>query len=65
MTKIQGIENLLEYLNSIGFPMTEESIRNLLTQRKLPHSQPYGDIFLFDKDHIDWWVAEERKQIIE
>lgn len=65
MKKIQGIENLLKYLDSVDFPMTEERIRNFLNQRNIPHSQPYGDIFIFDEDHIDWWVAEQRKQIIK
>ncbi|UJF25734.1 hypothetical protein [Planococcus sp. 107-1] len=63
MKKIQGIENLLTYLDSKECPMTEEQIRNLITQRTIPHSQPFGDMLIFDKGHIDWWVTEQRKQL--
>lgn len=63
MKKIQGIENLLTYLDSKECPMTEEQIRNLITQRTIPHSQPFGDMLIFDKEHIDWWVTEQRKQL--
>ncbi|CEG22525.1 hypothetical protein BN1080_01454 [Planococcus massiliensis] len=63
MKKIQGIENLLIYLNSKECPMTEAQIRNLITLRTIPHSQPFGDMLIFDKDHIDWWVTEQRNQL--
>ncbi|MDN7225903.1 hypothetical protein QWY22_12365 [Planococcus liqunii] len=61
MKKIQGIKNLLEYLETVGYPMTEERVQHFMAQRKIPHSQAYGDMIFFDSNHIDWWIAEQRK----
>jgi hypothetical protein len=60
MTKIQGVTSLLEYLNSVNYPLTEEQLRMFLDQRKIPHSS-FGDTLFFDLGHIDWWIAEQRK----
>ncbi|MBU9672522.1 hypothetical protein KQ939_11330 [Planococcus sp. CP5-4] len=61
MGKIQGIPKLLEYLEQKRHPMTEEQIEQLLSQRTIPHARPYGDMILFDENHIDWWIEEQRK----
>jgi hypothetical protein len=60
MRKIQGINNLIPYLDSISFPLTREEIQDLIAQKKLPHKKPVSGIFIFDLDHIDWWVNENR-----
>lgn len=61
MAKIQGIENLLVHLESLGYPLTEQQIQNFLTEKKIPHSKPYGDLIVFDCSHIEWWVKMQRK----
>ncbi|MDN5709197.1 MAG: hypothetical protein L0G95_07140 [Planococcus sp. (in: firmicutes)] len=61
MGKIQGIPKLLEYLEQRSYPMTEEQIQQLLSKRTIPHARPYGDMILFDENHIEWWIEEQRK----
>ncbi|WP_282019737.1 hypothetical protein [Planomicrobium okeanokoites] len=61
MGKIQGIENLLVYLDSVGYPLTEQQINEFLLARKIPHSKPYGNMIVFDRVHIQWWVDMQRK----
>jgi len=61
MGKIQGIPKLLEYLEHKSYPMTEDQIMKLLSERTIPHARPYGDMILFDESYIDWWIAEQRK----
>ncbi|MDE0583454.1 hypothetical protein ON064_10455 [Planococcus sp. A6] len=61
MGKIQGIPKLLEYLEQRSCPMTEEQIQQLLSERTIPHARPYGDMILFDENHIEWWIEEQRK----
>ena len=61
MGKIQGIPKLLEYLEQRSYPMTEEQIQQLLSERTIPHARPYGDMILFDENHIEWWIEEQRK----
>ncbi|MGM0898460.1 MAG: hypothetical protein ACQEV0_11205 [Bacillota bacterium] len=61
MGKIQGIPKLLEYLEHRSYPMTEEQVMIFLSERKIPHTRPYGDMILFDEAYIDWWIEEQRK----
>lgn len=61
MKKIQGIKKLLVYLESVGYPLTEEQVNELLANREIPHSNLYGKILMFELSHIDWWIAEQRK----
>lgn len=61
MAKIQGIENLLVYLDSVGYPLSEQQINEFLLARKIPHSKPHGSVIVFDRDHIQWWVSMQRK----
>ena len=60
MSKIQGVASLLEYLNSVDYPLTEEQLQMYLHQRKIPHNS-FGDTVFFELVHIDWWIAEQRK----
>lgn len=61
MGKIQGIENLLVYLDSVGYPLTEQQINEFILNKKIPHSKPYGNMTIFDCSHIAWWVDMQRK----
>ncbi|MFD1030927.1 hypothetical protein [Metaplanococcus flavidus] len=61
MAKIQGIENLLIYLESVGYPLSEQQINEFLSAKKIPHSKPYGNMIVFDRSHIEWWVKMQRK----
>ena len=61
MKKVQGVKSLLKYLEAADYPMTEERVQEFMAQRKIPHSQSYGDMIFFDLSHIDWWIAEQRK----
>lgn len=61
MGKIQGVENLLVYLESVGYPLTEQQINEFLQARTIPHSKPYGEIIVFDSTHIEWWMDMHRK----
>ncbi|MEK4029152.1 MULTISPECIES: hypothetical protein [Bacillaceae] len=60
MRKVYGIENLIAYLSSVNFPITEDKINDLILKRELPHLRPFGSILMFDLDHIDWWINQQR-----
>lgn len=62
MKKVQGVKDLLKYLQSVDYPMTEDQIRQCIAKRTIPHSQSYANTIFFDLDHIDWWISEQRKQ---
>ncbi|WP_422123473.1 hypothetical protein DHX103_01280 [Planococcus sp. X10-3] len=61
MEKIQGIDNLLIYLDSVDYPLSEQQINEFLSAKKIPHSKPYGSMIIFDRSHIEWWVELQRK----
>ncbi|ANU24814.1 hypothetical protein [Planococcus donghaensis] len=64
MRKIQGISNLVTYLESVNYPVAAEQITELMLKRKIPHRKAYQDIVIFNLEHIDWWIAEQQKQQI-
>lgn len=61
MRKIQGIKSLMDYLNSVDYPLSEETLNELILKRDLPHTVPIRNMIIFDLSHIDWWIAEKRK----
>lgn len=61
MGKIHGIENLIDYLESVGYPLSKKQINEFLTAKTIPHSKPYGDMLVFERSHMEWWVALQRK----
>lgn len=61
MKKVQGVKDLLKYLHSVDYPMTEEQINDCIAKRTIPHSQSYSRTIFFDLKHIDWWILEQRK----
>lgn len=65
MVKIQGVGNLLTYLESVGYPLTEQQINEFIEAKTIPHSKPYGGRIVFDSSHMDWWVDLQRKHGIK
>ncbi|MGI2327139.1 hypothetical protein [Planococcus sp. YIM B11945] len=61
MSKIQGIKNLMDYLETIDYPLTEQQIQLFLSEKQIPHSNSFGNTIFFNLSHIDWWVTEQRK----
>ena len=61
MRKVQGVRRLIAYFNSVNYPMTEENLIFLMTQREIPHTSPLRNILIFDLNHIDWWIKEQNK----
>jgi hypothetical protein len=58
--KVYGVKNLIDYLASVNYPLTEERIHNLILAKDIPHLRPYENIIVFNLDHIDWWVEQMR-----
>ncbi|GKV65469.1 hypothetical protein NCCP2331_16220 [Sporosarcina sp. NCCP-2331] len=56
--RVRGANDLSKYLHSIGCPMSESTIFNLLRQKKIPHIRPSSRILIFDLDAIDKWIDE-------
>ncbi|WP_026694128.1 hypothetical protein [Peribacillus kribbensis] len=60
MRKVYGVHNLIVYLASVGFPLTEEEVHNLILNKKIPHLRPHSSMIVFNLDHIDWWIEQMR-----
>jgi len=56
MRNVRGARALSEYLESIGAPMSEATIFNLLRKNKIPHRRPSPRILIFNLDVIDEWL---------
>ncbi|GAB3797205.1 helix-turn-helix transcriptional regulator [Virgibacillus kimchii] len=57
MRNVRGAKALSEYLESVGAPMSESTIFNLLRQGKIPHQRPSPRILIFNLDAIDEWLG--------
>ncbi|WP_445487426.1 hypothetical protein [Niallia sp. 03133] len=62
MRKVSGIKNLIIYLHSLDFSITEDEINRLIEEKAIPHQKLIRSILIFDLDHIDWWVKEYREK---
>ncbi|MDG5470544.1 hypothetical protein P6709_02215 [Jeotgalibacillus sp. ET6] len=62
MSKLYGIEKLIEYLASKNYPLSDEKIRTLIHKKIIPHQNPVKGMYSFDMNHIDWWVNEQRSK---
>ena len=62
MRKIQGLSNLVDYLESVNYPLAAEQITDLMSKRKIPHRKAFQNTVIFNLEHIDWWIAEQRKR---
>ncbi|ALC85925.1 hypothetical protein AM499_08860 [Bacillus sp. FJAT-22090] len=60
MKKIYGIKSLVEYLDSVNFPMSESKINDLILKKEIPHQKPLSTMLVFNLEHIDWWIEEQR-----
>ncbi|WLR57344.1 hypothetical protein LC048_11070 [Mesobacillus subterraneus] len=60
MSKIYGIPNLVAYLDTAGYPLTVEQIQQLIAEKELPHLRPTKNLFVFNSDHINWWIQTRR-----
>ena len=60
MRRVIGVNSLLQYLESVQCPMTEEKVNELIAGKQIPHSRPLNRLLLFDLDHIDSWLRERR-----
>jgi hypothetical protein len=60
--RINGIPNLLAYLESVDYPLTEDRILELIHSKDIPHQRPFKDLLVFNTDHIDWWISTQKKQ---
>lgn len=56
MKKIYGIKNLIAYLDSVSYPLTEDQIHQLIQSKDIPHLRPHENLLVFNTDHIDWWM---------
>ncbi len=61
MRKVQGVKRLIAYFDSVNYPMTESDVMNLMSQKQIPHTSPLNTILIFDLNHIDWWIKEQKK----
>lgn len=56
MRKIRGYEKLINYLASIGCPMSLSTIQRLVRQNDIPYSRPAPRVIIFDLNKIDEWI---------
>lgn len=62
MRNVRGAKALSDYLKSIGAPMSESTIFNLLKKNKIPYSRPSPRILIFNLDEIDKWIIGTNKE---
>lgn len=60
MRKVYGVKKLVIYLDSVGYPLTEEQINQLILNKEIPHLRPIGDIIAFNLEYIDWWISHQK-----
>lgn len=56
MRMLRGVKPLVDYLDSIGTPVGQSTIYNLLRENKIPHTRPSPRVLLFDLNAIDEWL---------
>lgn len=59
LRKAVGIQNLIAYLQSVSYPLSEEDVNGLIKARTIPHQRLIGDTMLFNLDHIDAWIKQQ------
>lgn len=62
MRRVHGTKALVEYLASIGCPMSESTIYRLLREKRIPPIRPSEHILLFDLDVIDRWLTVDESE---
>jgi hypothetical protein len=54
------LRKLLSYLHSVSYPLSEEEVKGLIRSRNIPHKRLLGDTLLFNLDHVDTWIKQQR-----
>lgn len=57
MRRAYGVKKLSLYLDTVGYPLTEEEIIDLITKKEIPHLKPMSNMIVFNLDHVDWWIS--------
>jgi hypothetical protein len=60
MRKVIGIQSLIVYLDSVNYPLTEEKIHEHILNKNIPHLRPLKNMIVFNLDHIDSWISQQR-----
>ncbi|PLR75746.1 hypothetical protein CU633_19480 [Bacillus sp. V3-13] len=60
MRKAYGIKNLIAYLASVNYPISEQEIHDLIQSKDIPHQRPINNMIVFNLNYIDWWVSQQR-----
>ncbi|QUG42300.1 hypothetical protein KD050_03130 [Psychrobacillus sp. INOP01] len=60
MRRSYGVKKLSSYLDTVGYPLTEEEINDLIINKEIPHLRPMKDMIVFNLDHIDWWINQKQ-----
>ncbi|RDI45535.1 hypothetical protein [Falsibacillus pallidus] len=61
MRRVSGISSLVDYLHSVNYPLSEHEINELIQKKQLPHFKPMKNLLVFNLDHIDWWIEDQRE----
>ncbi|SDM76332.1 hypothetical protein SAMN05518871_102187 [Psychrobacillus sp. OK028] len=59
MRRAYGVQKLSSYLDTVGYPLTEEEINDLIMNKQIPHLKPMTNMIVFNLDHIDWWNSQK------
>ncbi|WP_419959193.1 hypothetical protein [Psychrobacillus sp. BM2] len=60
MRRAYGVNKLSFYLDTVGYPLTEKEINELIINKEIPHLRPMTNMIVFNLDHIDWWINEKQ-----
>ena len=60
MRRAYGVKKLSLYLDTVGYPLTEKEIVDLITKKEIPHLKPMANMIVFNLDHIDWWISHNQ-----
>jgi len=62
MRKIRGVQNLVDYLESIGCSISLSTINRLMKSNEIPFTRIADRVLIFDLNEIDEWLGEGTKQ---
>ncbi|MCK1996631.1 hypothetical protein MPH47_05135 [Psychrobacillus psychrodurans] len=60
LRRAYGVIKLSSYLDTVGYPLTEEEINVLIINKEIPHLRPMANMIVFNLDHIDWWINQKQ-----
>jgi len=56
LRKAVGIQSLVAYLQSVNYPLSEETVQKLIAAKRIPHQRLLGKTIIFNLDYIDSWI---------